>query len=133
MYMLTPHFALSSVAGSETTATFLSGTSFYLCRNPATYKKLVDEIRGAFNSYDEITGLATERLPYLKAVIDEGLRIYPPVPMGMPRVSPGETIDGKYVPEGVSLTISPIPVTLIHSLRSHKPMKNTDKRATRLL
>ncbi|KAH8146325.1 uncharacterized protein LAJ45_09518 [Morchella importuna] len=108
------------VAGSETTATFLSGTSFYLCRNPATYKKLVDEIRGAFSSYDEITGLATESLPYLKAVIDEGLRIYPPVPMGMPRVSPGETIDGKYVPEGTIVMTSSYAAT--HSeLNFHRP------------
>lgn len=119
VYMLTLRFVLPSVAGSETTATFLSGTSFCLCRNPASYKKLVDEIRGAFKSYDEITGMATERLTYLKAVIDEGLRVYPPVPMGMPRVSPGETIDGKYVSEGVSLTIQPILVALGHCVPPH--------------
>lgn len=92
--------SLLVVAGSETTATFLSGVSYYLCREKDAYRKLAEEVRGTFSSYDEITGHATDRLPYLKAVIDEGLRIYPPVPVGMPRVSPGETVDGEYLPEG---------------------------------
>lgn len=59
------------------------------------------EIRSAFSNYDDINGLATEHLTYLKAAIDEGLRIYPPVPIGTSRLSSGETVDGAYVPEGV--------------------------------
>jgi len=88
------------VAGSETTATFLSGVTYHLCRTPSAYKKLVEEIRTSFKSYDDIDGRSTQHLHYLKAVIDEGLRIYPPVPIGLGRVSPGETVDNYYVPEG---------------------------------
>lgn len=72
-----------------------------LLRSPETYKKLVEEIRGAFKSYDEIDGIASDRLPYLKSCIEETLRIYPVVPFGLPRLSPGETVDGVYVPQGV--------------------------------
>lgn len=63
----------------------------------------MEEIRGAFTSYGEIDGISTDRLPYLKAVIEEGLRAYPVVPFGLPRESPGETVDGVFVPKGVCL------------------------------
>lgn len=93
------------IAGSETTATFLSGATYYLCRTPHAYMKLVDEIRSNFTAYNEITGRTTEHCPYLKAVIDEGLRVYPPAALGLPRVSPGETVDGIFIPEGVCVSL----------------------------
>lgn len=43
-----------------------------------------------------------EPLPYLNAVIHESLRIFPPVAVPLPRVSPGEMVDGYYIPKGVS-------------------------------
>ncbi|RPB04471.1 putative cytochrome P450 [Choiromyces venosus 120613-1] len=107
-------------AGSETTATFLSSTSFYLCRTLSSYQKLVNEIRSSFNSYNEITGQATENLTYLKAVIDEGLRIFPPVPIGMPRESPGENVEGIYIPKGVEVFTSSYSATH-YSGNFHRP------------
>ena len=92
--------ALLTVAGSETTATALCGITYYICRDMQVYQKLVNEIRSAFNSMDEITGRATEHLRYLRAVIEEGLRLYPPIAGGLPRVSPGEVVDGHYIPKG---------------------------------
>jgi cytochrome P450 len=40
----------------------------------------------------------------MNAVIDESMRVYPAFPHGVNRISPhgGETVDGHYVPEGVS-------------------------------
>ncbi|KAI5810728.1 cytochrome P450 [Pyronema omphalodes] len=117
---LTVQSALLIVAGSETTATFLSGVTYYLCRSPNAYKKLLEEIRTTFTSYDEITARATEHCKYLKAVIDEGLRIYPPVPIGMPRFSPGEYVDGIYLPQGTECFTSSWAAT--HSEDNfHKP------------
>ena len=94
------------VAGSETTATALCGLTHFLCRNPQVYKKLATEIRSSFTEYDQITGKSTDSLLYLKAVIDEGLRIYPPIAAGLPRVSPGETVDGHYVPRGTLVSVN---------------------------
>ncbi|KAI5802953.1 cytochrome P450 [Geopyxis carbonaria] len=113
---LASHSSVLIVAGSETTATFLSGVTYYLCRTPHAYAALVAELRTTFASYSHITGHATESLPYLNAVIDEGLRIYPPVPIALPRRSPGETVDGIFIPAGVEVAVDPWAAT--HSDRN---------------
>jgi cytochrome P450 len=98
--------SLLTVAGSETTATALSGITYYLCRDPVAYQKLTAEIRAAFTTFDEINGRATEQLPYLRAVIDEGLRLYPPIAAGLPRISPGEVVDGYFIPKGAIVNVN---------------------------
>ena len=94
------------VAGSETTATLLSGATFHLLANPSTLGKAQAEVRNAFQSEKEITLLSVGspgRLPYMEAVLTESLRIYPPIPASMPRVTGpgGEMIDGNFVPPNV--------------------------------
>jgi cytochrome P450 len=95
-------------AGSETTATTLSGTTYLLLKNPAVYSHLVDEIRTTFKASKDITIDAVNNLPYLLATLQEGLRYYPPVPTGFPRVVPGngQQISGHYVPGGTSVYVS---------------------------
>ncbi|KAJ5703563.1 Cytochrome monooxygenase lcsI, partial [Penicillium malachiteum] len=97
--------SLFIIAGSETTASLLSGFTYYLLDNSAAYQKLKKEVREAFKSYDEITFQAVSTLPYLNAALEEGLRCYPPVPGVFPRVVPkgGSMIDGEFVPEGTSV------------------------------
>lgn len=63
------------VAGSETTATQLSGTTFYLLKNPDAYNKVVSEIRSEFASEDEITLTRVNELKFMRAVFDEGFRM----------------------------------------------------------
>ncbi|KAK4119116.1 cytochrome P450 [Parathielavia appendiculata] len=89
------------IGGSETTATLLAGVTYLLLTNPEPMRKLVAEIRGAFKSENEIDFTSVNRLPYLLACLEEALRMYPPVPMGLPRVVPkgGASIAGDYVPE----------------------------------
>lgn len=91
------------LAGSETTATLLSGTSFWLLKNPDIYRKLVHEIRSTFEKEEDITSLSVTSAKYLLAVLSEGLRIYPPSPGGLGRVTPsgGSMVDGRWMPEGV--------------------------------
>lgn len=69
--------------------------------NAPCLEQLQREIRTTFATYDDLTGDAVARLPYLDAVLQETMRLMPPAPMGPPRVSPGETVDGVYVPKGV--------------------------------
>ena len=92
------------IAGSETTATLLSGCIFLLTTNPDKLNKVVAEVREAFKSEEEITILSIQNLPYMLACLNESLRRYPPVAVGLPRVTPkgGSYVDGKFVPEGVS-------------------------------
>lgn len=47
-------------------------------------KKLVSEIRRTFTSDADITLVNTGNMKYLMAVLEGGLRIYPPVPCGLP-------------------------------------------------
>lgn len=93
------------IAGSETTATALACVIYYLQRNPEVQKKLKNEIRSKFKDYDRITAAATATMEYLNAVLLEGMRIYPPLPFALPRVVPegGDTVDGHFLPAGVSI------------------------------
>jgi len=91
---------LFMIAGTETTATVLSGLMYLLCLHPDKMDKLVAEVRSAFASSDGITMESAVGLPWLNACIKEGMRMYPPVPIGLPHLTPrdGSTICGHYVP-----------------------------------
>lgn len=62
-------------------------------------------MRSSFASENDITLFSVSQLPYMLACIDEGLRMYPPVPLGLPRVVPatGATVAGNFVPGGVRM------------------------------
>ncbi len=100
-------FSTLALAGSETTATLLSGCTYYLLKNPEVYAKLTHEILAAFSNEAEIRIDSTNRLPYLKAVLEESLRVYPPVPSALSRVvaPPGDTISGYFIPGGTMVGI----------------------------
>ncbi|KAJ4368944.1 hypothetical protein N0V83_006026 [Neocucurbitaria cava] len=100
--------ALFIVAGSETTATELCGLTNYLLRNPEIFKKLKDELRAACKSEADLNMDVLGSLPYMNACIEEGLRIFPPVPIGLLRTVPkgGSLIDGHMVPENTSVCVS---------------------------
>ena len=99
------------VAGSETTVTALAGIMSYLLQNPEVLTKLLYEIRQAFSHPSEIRAERVSRLLYLGAVIEEGLRLCPPVPLGMPRVVPagGSEVSGHWLHGGVSSPLKAIP------------------------
>ncbi|EAT85064.2 hypothetical protein SNOG_07598 [Parastagonospora nodorum SN15] len=100
--------ALFIVAGSETTATELCGLTNYLLRNPPMHKKIVAEIREACKTEEDINMDVLADLPYMNACIEEGLRIFPPVPIGLLRTVPkgGSLIDGHAVPGGTSVCVA---------------------------
>ena len=122
--------AILILAGSETTATLLSGIMYWLLRTPEALRKVMDEVRSAFESEDEINfNNATMRLPYMLACLEEGLRRYPPVPSGLLRWTPpgGPTeIAGRLVPENVGV------FCLLQSLYcTHAPRLTTPSSSTR--
>ncbi|KAI1085078.1 cytochrome P450 [Whalleya microplaca] len=90
---------LFMLAGTETTATSLSGQVYYLLRYPDKMEKLLQEVRSVADE-SELTVDRLRHMPYLQAVIDEALRIYPPVPIMAQRQTPprGNTLDGQFVP-----------------------------------
>lgn len=95
------------LAGSETSATLLTGASFLLSTHPEVLKRLQDEVRATFDKEEDITLTSVNKLEYMLAVIKETMRIYPPFPAVAPRVSPagGVVVAGHAVPEGSKLGI----------------------------
>jgi hypothetical protein len=93
------------VAGSETSATLLSGCIFYLCTAPHVMSRLVAEIRSTFKQDSDMTFRAAENLKYMNAVIEESLRIYPPFVTSLSRVVPqgGAFVNGHFLPEDVCI------------------------------
>lgn len=93
------------IAGSDTTSTTLAAALFYLVRRPGALSKLSAEVRGAFNEVEEIvSGARLNELVYLKAVIDEALRLAPAVPGAIPRevMDGGAVVDGVFLPAGTN-------------------------------
>ncbi|TGZ78177.1 cytochrome P450 [Ascodesmis nigricans] len=115
--LLTASFPLPRVAdnvqalvigGTDTLSLFFSACTYFLCQYPSTQSRLLAELRAEFKSAVEITGerLEGEGCRYLNAVIRETMRVLPPVALPLPRVSPGETVDGVWVPEGTEVSTS---------------------------
>lgn len=109
---------LLMLAGSETTASLLSGLLYYLLINPDALPRLKEEVRTSFSEEAEISMQSVSYLPYLGAVIEESLRIYPPAPNIFPRSTPqpGQIICGRFVPGGTSVGI--------HQYSAHRSAKN---------
>ncbi|KAI0419749.1 benzoate 4-monooxygenase cytochrome P450 [Xylaria grammica] len=79
------------IAASDTTSISLSGIIFYLTSDAARCERLTKEIRSTFSSVDEIVyGPKLSACTYLRACIDEGMRLTPSGPSELPReVLPG--------------------------------------------
>ncbi|CAH0025726.1 unnamed protein product [Clonostachys rhizophaga] len=100
-------------AGGETTATAISAAFFYLSRNRECYNKLKEEIRSSFASGSEIRqGPQLANCRYLRAVIDESLRMCPSVPGVLWRelVSCDDgtqpfIVDGHVIPKGTQFGV----------------------------
>ncbi|KAK1750345.1 cytochrome P450 [Echria macrotheca] len=98
---------LQLLAGSETTATTLRMILFHVYVNPRILFKLREELRQA-RPGSPITHAEASKLPYLQAVIKEGLRIYPSITGVMLKDVPpeGDTYQGKFIPGGTAIGYS---------------------------
>lgn len=107
---------LQILAGSDTTATAIRGIMLYLIAHPRVYTKLQAEIDAAVSSGDApaapsiVSDASLRELPYLQAVVREGLRVHPPVTDVVPKLVPkgGDSvvIDGKqvFLPGGTNVS-----------------------------
>ncbi|PKY00246.1 cytochrome P450 [Aspergillus campestris IBT 28561] len=97
------------IAGSETTATLLSGLTYWLLRTPEVLDKVTKEVRSTMVREEDITfHSASAQLPYLLACLNEALRMYPPVPTGLERMTPPGgpiTIAGYQIPPQTAVSV----------------------------
>lgn len=90
------------VAGHETTATVLAWALYWIHKLPAVKAKLLEELN---DLGDNANPLEVASLPYLTAVANESLRIYPIIPIVFPRIAKQEvTIGGQTFPSETTLT-----------------------------
>ncbi|KAL5511138.1 hypothetical protein ACEPAH_4353 [Sanghuangporus vaninii] len=100
-------------AGSDTTSTVLGGLFFYLLSNPGVFDRLRKEVDSEFPLGEEepFDSVKLAGMPYLNAVINETLRLQPPVPVALQRSplegSGGEMIAGRFIPENTALDVPP--------------------------
>ena len=128
------HADVFMLAGSETTGTAMAGLTWFMLTNPDKMALLTRELRERFTEEDAITMESTASLKYLNACasipapfglcimdgyqfltsdtvfdtgIQEALRMYPPVPVGVPRVvpSPGRSVLGRWVAGGTRVSV----------------------------
>ncbi|KAI9773785.1 MAG: hypothetical protein M1840_006010 [Geoglossum simile] len=90
-------------AGSETTGNTFDMTTYYVLSSGEIYDKLTTELEGSFPDPSLTLDFVTlEKLPYLTAVIKEGLRLSYGVIGRLPRVTPqsGAVFNGYTIPPG---------------------------------
>ena len=96
-------------AGSDGPAIAAIMTLYYLLKSPDTFQKLRLELDSALDSSDRVAPWhKIKSLPYLRACIDEALRLAPPVATDLMRVTPpeGHTVDGIRIPGNTNVSIS---------------------------
>ncbi|KAK7418715.1 hypothetical protein QQX98_003733 [Neonectria punicea] len=95
------------VAGSDTTAASLACLFFELATNPEATRQLQEEIDQYYAGTEEPDHVALSKLKYLQACIDESLRLHPPVPSGLQRMTPpqGLQIGDVFIPGDTILQI----------------------------
>ena len=98
---------LNIVAGSDTTGTSLAAILYYTLRNQQAYARLRKELNAAgLDPTVPVSWRDCQSLTYLDAVIQEGLRIHPPIGLHLERVVPrgGSALpDGRFLPEGTKV------------------------------
>uniref|UniRef100_A0A0E0M9P5 Cytochrome P450 n=1 Tax=Oryza punctata TaxID=4537 RepID=A0A0E0M9P5_ORYPU len=91
-------------AGTDTTSTALQWIMAELVKNPSVQAKLYDEIKATISDdHREISEEDSQKMPYLKAVILEGLRKHPPGHFVLEHKAAEDIEVGSYlIPKGVA-------------------------------
>ncbi|KAJ3865621.1 cytochrome P450 [Lentinula novae-zelandiae] len=106
-------------AGHETTASGLAWTLWLLAKDPVSQQRLRDEITPYLEASSD--SLWKVRLGYrelkdlvwLDCVIQESLRLYPPVPMTFRQAATTDHVEGVLIPRG---TLYYIPIRVVNTL-----------------
>ena len=99
--------ALLIPAGSDTITTALSGCLYLLLKHPDTLARLRKELEAEFTSESDITLIRVSSLPYIRAVLDEALRMYPPISGELRRQVPrgGAVVSGQFITGGTIISV----------------------------
>ncbi|KAI6818551.1 cytochrome protein [Hortaea werneckii] len=96
-------------AGSTTTAIAMTNTLYLLLANRKCLAKLQEELDETLDEEDVVAPYEKVKyLPYLRACLDESMRIWPPTSHPLLRATPpeGSNILGEYIPGNTSVGMS---------------------------
>lgn len=105
---------LITLLGADAANTALTSIWYFLGHHPDVLNRLTESIRRSFASAEQISsGHVLTNNAYLKACVDESLRLCPPVPTLLPReVCPGGlNVMGHHLPQG---TVVGVPTYALH-------------------
>lgn len=101
-----------ALAGRDTTASLLTWAACLLAQNPSVQQKLRIEVLSQLGS-SMATYKALEKMPYLRAVLWETLRLRPVVPIDSKTAAKSDVLpDGTYVPKNARVIFFPFGVGL---------------------
>lgn len=94
-----------AIAGADTTANTLVALSYHVLSDPAIFARLRKELDSVMPSPDQPPDpKALDQLPYLNALIEETLRLYPSATHRQDRVAPDDDLVFQY-PDGRNLIV----------------------------
>lgn len=98
----------SIALGGDTVAVGIAATMYYLLRHDDVYKKLQQEVRSTFRSRQSVqTGSLLDACAYLRACVNESLRLSPPGPGIFWRQCDNDMeVDGVFLPAGTEFGVS---------------------------
>jgi cytochrome P450 len=94
------------VAGHETAASAMTWALWLLAGDPTAQQRAIDEVRDVLGD-GVLTVDDLPRLPYLRAVIDEAMRLYPPVWLVTRRAREPDVLGGREIPAGALVIMTP--------------------------
>ncbi|KAJ5612758.1 cytochrome P450 [Penicillium lagena] len=111
------HILIFLVGASETTSATFQWMILELCRHPAVQAQLRDELQLRWSSLskndsDKSLFSQIESFPYLRAVVDELLRLHPAVVLTEHEATHDTTIMGFPIPKGTLLLCPPLAANL---------------------
>jgi cytochrome P450 len=106
--------------GTGTTAPLMCAAVYYILSNPDIHSEIRHEIRNAATKASDLNIDLVNNMTYLKAVMTEAIRLYPPVAGTLTRVIPkgGVEICGQFVPENTVVGVYHF--ATYHSARNFK-------------
>ncbi|KAG0482763.1 hypothetical protein HPP92_010847 [Vanilla planifolia] len=95
------------LAGTEPPALTMEWAMAELMKNPKAMNKLQEEVRGVVGSKGKVEEEDLQKLPYVKSVLKETLRLHPPGPLLLPHESSKDTeIGGYHIPAGSRIFVN---------------------------
>ncbi|KAG7631918.1 Cytochrome P450 superfamily [Arabidopsis suecica] len=94
------------IAGTDISALTTQGTMAEIINNPNVLIRIREEIHSVVGKSRLIQETDLPKLPYLQAVVKEGLRLHPPTPLMVREFQEGCKVKGFYIPASTTLVVN---------------------------